>query len=192
MKTLKNIGLISLVSLGLLSCEAEKIDTVIANGSTKGEAVLRFDLGGQTRIARGSNVSITTAPGYIVLTAVVKDIYSQFEPVTLTISFTNNLTGSSPSLEEGEYQTAIGKVDTTAPKYVSAILNYYDSTLIYSTAVGDTPENYYLDRGTFVVEHINAAAQQFEGAFRFDMYTSQTGAVAKINLENGFYKYVNY
>ncbi len=191
MKTLKNIGLISLVSLGLLSCEAEKIDTEITSGTTKGEAVLRFDLGGQTRIARGSNVSINTSLGYIVLTAVVKDIYSQFEPITLSISFTNNLAGGIAALEEGEYQTAIGKVDMAAPKYVSANLGS-NNLVAYSTAVEDTPENFYLDRGTFTVEHINTTTEQFEGSFRFEMYSSTSTASAKVNLENGFFKYVNY
>lgn len=188
MRKIKQIALVCIAAIGLFSCESEKIDEVSKDDSLVGEKILRFDLNGQTRIARGNDIIVTmSADSSITIKATIKDVYSDYKPITFTTNISH--------LSKGNFVTDPTKMDPLNPLYASASLKLPQDTWTYSTSFA--PET-VLDKGNLIIQHWNANAQQIEGNFAFNVYPMPQEPVegvtppTMLKIQNGYFKYLHY
>ncbi len=188
MRKIKQIALVCIAAIGLFSCESEKIDGVVKDDTLLGEKILRFDLNGETRIAKGKDVSvILAADSTLTITATIKDKYSDFQPVVFSTKISH--------LAKGNFVTDFRNLDPLQPLYSSATFRYQNVNWEYAT--GNAPESVF-DKGSLVIENLNVNSRQIEGRFSFDVYPPELEPVpgepapTMIKIENGYFKYLNY
>lgn len=185
---MKQIALICLVAFGLFSCESEKIDETSTNDTLVGEKILRFDLNGQTRIARGNEITVKlAADSSLMITAIVKDRYNDYKPVVFQTTLSH--------LSKGNFVTDTRAVDPLKPLYATASFKYPEASQVYSTQYA--PESIFA-KGNLIVEKWQVNSQQIEGYFTFDVYPKpvdpdQGGTpTTPLRISNGYFKYFKY
>lgn len=194
MRKIKQLVLILIATAGLLSCEAEKIDEVVKDDSLPGKAILRFQLNGITRVAKGDDVKVFLEGNFITLQATIKDVNTDFSPVVLKIKMTKLATGFYPT----NYTSLIdpqNPVPINQLQYTYATFKDRDLTWEYSTQNVET----ITDMGSLVVNTINVNAQYFEGTFSYTMNPPKevnglplNPVPSPIKIENGYFEYVKY
>src|SRR5690606_39561795 len=109
----------ALLSVAFMACDKEPLDEEVINDEYKpGEQILRFELNGVTRIAKGSEIQASRAmDGSLGIQVNIKDELNDFQDISFTIA--------SSDAVPGTYNTAL--INGFIPEdygYSEASLNY--------------------------------------------------------------------
>ena len=159
-----------LLSAGFVACENEPIDEEVKNDYKQGEQILRFDLNGVTRVAKGNEINAYVSPdGSLRIDVNIKDHYSNFQNISFSMYASDAV--------KGTYNTAL--VYGIVPEgfgHSAANLNYAGdewawsyNTDYFNQELPDNTSYLELNRGSLTITDINEEARQIEGNFRFEL-----------------------
>src|SRR5690606_7925804 len=153
-----------LLSAGFVACDNEPIDEEVKNDYKQGEQILRFDLNGVTRVAKGNEISTSVSGnGSLTIDVNIKDQHNDFRNISFRIVGSGAENGN-----HGYYYRHFSPGDEG---YSSARVNYAGDVWDwdYSTqyANQDIPDEqiFELIRGSVTSTEINENARQIEGNF---------------------------
>lgn len=188
MKKLKQLSLILFLSVGLFSCEAEKVDEVVKDDTLQGEQIFRYEMDGITRVT--NNVTVGAVGGKVVMTAIFNDDLSDYKNQTFTVNI--------DKLATGTYTTNISTQMTEEVfGFCSAAIKLPNVEWLYSTTnLGLDLNNLGQNAGSLTILSINEKAKYFEGKFSFDLHAPKAqnpnNNIAPIKIANGYFQYVKY
>lgn len=157
-----------LLSAGFVACDNEPIDEEVKNDYKQGEQILRFDLNGVTRVAKGNEISTSVSGnGSLTINVNIKDEHNDFRNISFRII--------ASGAEKGNYGTYYSNFSPEDAGYSSARLNYagdewdWDYSTQYTNQ--DIPDDqiFELNRGSITITEINENARQIEGNFEFEL-----------------------
>lgn len=179
MNKVKNIamGLFSLVSVALVSCETEKLGEGVVESTAKATPFLGFSDG--TRNITNDVKAVLKKNGTLEITAKIKNKSQNYKITTFKI----NLHGP---LETGNVYPWKGGDESVGAKTVSEASILYPTSGLYSTDKLPLPSTI---KGRTTLEKIDSKNQLISGKF---FYTLQAAGNAVSVISEGAFYYVPY
>ena len=161
----------ALLSVAFLACENEPLDEEVKNDEYKqGEQILRFDLNGVTRIAKGDEISTSVgADGSLIIQVNIKDEFNDFQDISFTIASSDAVPGTyNTALINGFFPEDFGFSEASL-NYGGDEWNWSYSTQYTDQDLSEIPDYFELNRGSFTITNINENTRQIEGNFEFEL-----------------------